>query len=49
MFIDFCNSILQDLSSCNFIQDNDAQARVWSSLMHRSTQDDSYKIYFVFL
>jgi hypothetical protein len=30
----------------NFLQGNNAQKEIWSSILHRSTQEDSKEIYF---
>jgi hypothetical protein len=43
-----CIGFLQVLHSWNFIWCNNAQLNIWSSLMQRSTQEDSNKNYFVF-
>jgi hypothetical protein len=33
---------------CNFIQGNNTLNRIWSSLLQRSSNKDSYKIYIAF-
>jgi hypothetical protein len=47
--MDLCNYLLQDMISWIYLQDNNAQTRIWLRLLHRSTQEISHKIYFVFL
>jgi hypothetical protein len=43
----FCKQILQCLTSCNFIQCINAQMKIWSSLLSRSTHKDLNEIYFI--
>jgi hypothetical protein len=48
LFIYFCNEILQDMIYCNFLQCNNAQNVIWSSLLPRCNQEYSTEIYYVF-
>jgi hypothetical protein len=36
------------LISWNFLQSSNAQIKIWLSLLYRSAQEDSHKIYFIF-
>jgi hypothetical protein len=45
----FCQEILQELTSCNFIQCISAQMRIWSSLLSRSTHKIPMKFILYFL
>jgi hypothetical protein len=44
----FCNYFLQHLDSWNFMQSKNAQIKIESRLLHRSTQEGPREIYFVF-